>query len=60
MLGASCLIVFAASFVIPGFFLLFFMGVPIVGGFAAAATGMMAMVKAVKLAAEGIACLRYR
>ena len=65
LLGASCLIVFAAAFFTPVLFtpvlfLLFFTGVPVVAGFAAVATGVLALFKAVKVASEGITCLRYR
>ncbi len=61
MLGVIALLMFtAAYFVTPAFSLLWFTGVPLIAAGAACATGVMALFKAVKVAAEGIACLRYR
>ena len=60
MLGAVGLCVFAAVFFTPVFFLIWFTGVPLIAGGAAFATGVLAVMKAAKLVAEGIACLRYR
>ena len=60
MLGAIGLLVFTAAFLTPVFFYFWFTGIPLIAGCAACATGMLALFKARKLAAEGVACLRYR